>query len=216
MAARATFALKAGLCARRARLAIVSPDMRHSRRSQADFPLIGLSEFAQPPLSVQLSRHSHFESCGVHGTFHSALTVPARCDSSPAGTCSGLQSPALATMCLRRGLTGVRMDFSITLVNLAGSVALLLWGVHMVQPGVQRALGARLRGLLGTALRNRFQAFLAGIGVTAILQSSTATGLMVTGFAAGGDAGGQCRHHADRAGAVLQRRRGRARPDPDR
>jgi phosphate:Na+ symporter len=78
------------------------------------------------------------------------------------------------------------MDFSITLVNLAGSVALLLWGVHMVQTGVQRAMGARLRGILGVALRNRAQAFLAGIGITAILQSSTATGLMVTGFAAGG------------------------------
>jgi phosphate:Na+ symporter len=78
------------------------------------------------------------------------------------------------------------MDFSITLVNLAGSIALLLWGVHMVQTGVQRALGARLRGLLGTTLRNRFQALLAGVGVTAMLQSSTATGLMVTGFAAGG------------------------------
>jgi phosphate:Na+ symporter len=78
------------------------------------------------------------------------------------------------------------MDFSITLVNLAGAVALLLWGVHMVQTGVQRALGSKLRGLLGVALRNRVQAFLAGIGVTAILQSSTATGLMVTGFAAGG------------------------------
>jgi len=78
------------------------------------------------------------------------------------------------------------MDVSITLVNLAGSVALLLWGVHMVQTGVQRALGARLRGLLGVALRNRGQAFLAGIGITAILQSSTATGLMLTGFAAGG------------------------------
>jgi phosphate:Na+ symporter len=78
------------------------------------------------------------------------------------------------------------MDFSITLVNLAGSVALLLWGVHMVQTGVQRALGARLRSLLGIALRNRVQALFAGIGITAILQSSTATGLMVTGFAAGG------------------------------
>jgi phosphate:Na+ symporter len=78
------------------------------------------------------------------------------------------------------------MDFSVTLVNLAGSVALLLWGVHMVQTGVQRALGSRLRVLLGVALRNRTQAFLAGIGITAILQSSTATGLMVTGFAAGG------------------------------
>ena len=78
------------------------------------------------------------------------------------------------------------MDFPVTLFDLAGSVALLLWGVHMVQTGVQRAFGARLRSFLGSALRNRFKAFLAGIGVTALLQSSTATGLMVTGFAAGG------------------------------
>jgi phosphate:Na+ symporter len=78
------------------------------------------------------------------------------------------------------------MGFPVTLLNLAGSVALLLWGVHMVQSGVQRAFGAKLRGFLGRALSNRFGAFLAGIGVTAALQSSTATGLMVTGFAAGG------------------------------
>jgi phosphate:Na+ symporter len=78
------------------------------------------------------------------------------------------------------------MDFPVTLLQLAGSVALLLWAVHMVQSGVQRAFGAKLRGFLGHALRNRFKAFLAGIGVTAVLQSSTATGLMVTGFAAGG------------------------------
>src|ERR1700759_2570033 len=78
------------------------------------------------------------------------------------------------------------MDVPITLIDLGGSVALLLWGVHMVQTGVQRAFGAKLRGFLGGALRNRFKAFLAGIGVTALLQSSTATGLMVTGFAAGG------------------------------
>jgi phosphate:Na+ symporter len=78
------------------------------------------------------------------------------------------------------------MDLSVTLLNLAGAVALLLWGVHMVQTGVQRAFGARLRGFLGHALRNRFKAFLAGVGVTALLQSSTATGLMVTGFTASG------------------------------
>jgi hypothetical protein len=42
--------LKAGLWVRRARLAIVAPDLRHFRRSQADFPLIDLSEFGQPPL----------------------------------------------------------------------------------------------------------------------------------------------------------------------
>ena len=78
------------------------------------------------------------------------------------------------------------MDFPITLLKLAGSVALLLWGVHMVQSGVQRAFGAKLRSFLSQALRTRLKAFLAGIGVTALLQSSTATGLMVTGFAASG------------------------------
>jgi phosphate:Na+ symporter len=78
------------------------------------------------------------------------------------------------------------MDFPITLLKLAGSVALLLWGVYMVQSGVQRVFGAKLRGFLSHALRNRFKGFLAGIGVTAVLQSSTATGLMVTGFTAGG------------------------------
>ena len=76
--------------------------------------------------------------------------------------------------------------FPVTLLDLAGSIALLLWGVRMVQTGVQRAFGARLRAILGAALRTRARAFLSGLGVTAILQSSTATGLMVAGFAAGG------------------------------
>ncbi|HEX3404998.1 MAG TPA: Na/Pi cotransporter family protein [Acetobacteraceae bacterium] len=72
------------------------------------------------------------------------------------------------------------------LLNLAGSVALLLWGLHMVQTGIQRGFGPDLRRVLGTALGNRLAAFAAGLGVTAILQSSTATGLMVAGFATGG------------------------------
>src|SRR3954462_4768238 len=78
------------------------------------------------------------------------------------------------------------MDTTLTLIDLAGSIALLLWGVHMVQSGIQRAFGPHLRRFLGRALRGRFAAFLAGLGVTAVLQSSTATGLMVAGFAAGG------------------------------
>jgi phosphate:Na+ symporter len=40
--------------------------------------------------------------------------------------------------------------------------------------------------MLSYALGTRFKAFLAGLGATSILQSSTATGLMVTAFAAGG------------------------------
>ena len=78
------------------------------------------------------------------------------------------------------------MDTTLTLIDLAGSIALLLWGVHMVQSGVQRALGPYLRRFLGRMLGGRFRAFLAGLGVTAVLQSSTATGLMAASFAAGG------------------------------
>lgn len=78
------------------------------------------------------------------------------------------------------------MSFPVTLIDLAGYIALLLWGTHMVQTGIQRTFGPKLRSVLGAALKNRFRALLAGIGVTAVLQSSTATGLMVAGFAAGG------------------------------
>ena len=75
---------------------------------------------------------------------------------------------------------------SIVLLDLMGGVALLLWGLHMVRSGIMRAFGCELRRALSTALRNRFLALLAGIGVTALLQSSTATGLLMTSFAARG------------------------------
>ena len=67
-----------------------------------------------------------------------------------------------------------------------GGVALLLWGLHMVHSGVVRAFGSELRRMLGVALRNRFRAFVAGALVTALLQSSTATGLMTASFVTGG------------------------------
>src|SRR5437868_941225 len=78
------------------------------------------------------------------------------------------------------------MSATLSLIDLAGAIALLLWGLHMVQSGIQRAFGPNLRRFLGRALGDRLRAFAAGIGVTAILQSSTATGLMAASFAAGG------------------------------
>lgn len=78
------------------------------------------------------------------------------------------------------------MPFVIAIITLAGHIALLLWGTRMVQTGIQRAFGASLRSFLGRALNNRIKAFLSGMGVTAMLQSSTATGLMASGFAAEG------------------------------
>ena len=68
------------------------------------------------------------------------------------------------------------------LLNLLAAVALLIWGTHMVRTGVLRVFGANLRNLLAHSMRNRFTAALSGLGVTALVQSSTATSLMTSGF----------------------------------
>ena len=78
---------------------------------------------------------------------------------------------------------------SLVLLDLMGGVALLLWGLHMVLSGVLRAFGPDLRRFLGKALDNRLSAFAAGLGLTALLQSSTATGLMTASLAADGVVG---------------------------
>ena len=75
---------------------------------------------------------------------------------------------------------------TIVHLDLMGGVALLLWGLHMVQSGAMRAFGSDLRRLLAQAFRNRFAAFGVVLALTAVLQSSTATGLMTASFAAEG------------------------------
>src|SRR5437588_10082392 len=78
------------------------------------------------------------------------------------------------------------MSGTLSLVELAGHVGVLLWGTHMVGTGVQRGFGTVLRRWLGRNLGHRFRALLTGLGVTALLQSSTATGLLATSFTATG------------------------------
>ena len=73
-----------------------------------------------------------------------------------------------------------------TVLNVLGSVTLLLWGVRMVRTGLTRAFGAALRRAIAACSRNRFTAFLGGIAVTGLLQSSTATSLLVSSFAGRG------------------------------
>jgi phosphate:Na+ symporter len=73
-----------------------------------------------------------------------------------------------------------------TVLNVLGSVALLLWGVRMVRTGLTRAFGAALRRAIAACSRNRVTAFLGGIAVTGLLQSSTATSLLVSSFAGRG------------------------------
>lgn len=78
------------------------------------------------------------------------------------------------------------MSATHVLIELLGEIALLLWGIRVVGDGVIRAFGSRLRQVLGAGLGSRLRAFLSGLGVTAALQSSTATAMMMTAFTAGG------------------------------
>ena len=71
-------------------------------------------------------------------------------------------------------------------VTLLGSVALLIWGVRQVRLGVTQAFGPDLRKLLAAASENRLRAFLAGGFVSGLLQSSTATALLLGSFAGRG------------------------------
>jgi phosphate:Na+ symporter len=75
---------------------------------------------------------------------------------------------------------------TIVLLDLMGAVALLLWGLHMVRTGILRALGPDLRRVLPKTVGNRFVAAGAGLGLTALLQSSTTTALMTASFTAEG------------------------------
>lgn len=73
-----------------------------------------------------------------------------------------------------------------TILNVLGSVALLLWGVRMVRTGLTRAFGATLRRAIAACSRNRFTAFVGGLAITGLLQSSTATALLLSSFAGRG------------------------------
>src|SRR6478672_12160108 len=69
-----------------------------------------------------------------------------------------------------------------TLLNLLAGVALLVWGTHIVRGGILRMYGGDLRRVLRQSVANRFAAFGAGLIVTALIQSSTATALIVASF----------------------------------
>ena len=68
------------------------------------------------------------------------------------------------------------------LLNLLAGVALLVWGTYIVRTDILRLYGGDLRRVLRQSVANRFAAFGAGLGVTALLQSSTATALIVSSF----------------------------------
>jgi phosphate:Na+ symporter len=75
---------------------------------------------------------------------------------------------------------------TMVIVNLMGGVALLLWGVRMVRTGVLRAWGDVLKRYIEQNLSNRTTAFASGAVATLMLQSGTATALIITGLANSG------------------------------
>jgi phosphate:Na+ symporter len=68
------------------------------------------------------------------------------------------------------------------LLNLLAAISLLVWGTHIVRAGVLRVFGENLRRVLAHSFSNRMRAMLAGLGVTSVVQSSTATCLIVASF----------------------------------
>ena len=93
-----------------------------------------------------------------------------------------------------------------TLLNLLAGVSLLVYGTHIVRTGILRLYGSNLRRFLRISVANPVRAFFAGVGITALIQSSTATALIVAvvrrtgtdrhGPGAGGDARRRRRHVA--------------------
>ncbi|WP_434457235.1 Na/Pi cotransporter family protein [Stutzerimonas urumqiensis] len=73
-----------------------------------------------------------------------------------------------------------------TLLQLLSSIALLVWGTHIVRTGILRVYGSHLRRLLGRSMSRTPLAFTAGIGVTALVQSSNATALLAISFVSQG------------------------------
>ena len=72
------------------------------------------------------------------------------------------------------------------MLNLLAAIALLVWGTHIVRSGVLRVYGANLRQVLRRSVGNRGTSFAAGVGVTGLLQSSTATALLASSFVSQG------------------------------
>ncbi|HEX6018057.1 MAG TPA: Na/Pi cotransporter family protein [Burkholderiaceae bacterium] len=70
----------------------------------------------------------------------------------------------------------------VHLLNLFAAIALLVWGTQIVRTGILRVFGENLRHVLAVGMRSRVQAMLAGVGVTSLIQSATATCLIAASF----------------------------------
>ena len=75
------------------------------------------------------------------------------------------------------------MDYSVLdFLSLLGAVGLFRYGMKVMSEGLQKAAGDRLRNILSAMTRNRFTGLLTGIVITALIQSSSASTVMVVSF----------------------------------
>ena len=74
------------------------------------------------------------------------------------------------------------MQTILNLLSLIGSLALFLYGMKIMSEGLEKFAGNRLRSILAAMTKNRFMGVMMGILVTALIQSSSATTVMVVSF----------------------------------
>ena len=98
-----------------------------------------------------------------------------RIDVKPADTDGGLLSRGISVEVLG-------MNFWMLMLNAFAGLAIFVWGMQMMSDGLQKVAGERMKSILRFFSRNRVVALLAGAGVTAVIQSSSASTVMVIGF----------------------------------
>lgn len=74
------------------------------------------------------------------------------------------------------------MNTFLHILSFIGSLGLFLYGMKIMSEGLEKLAGDKMRNILGAMTRNRFMGVLTGIGVTALIQSSSATTVMVVSF----------------------------------
>ena len=78
------------------------------------------------------------------------------------------------------------VNISVIIIQTLGGLGLFILGMKMMTDGLQATAGQRIRRILEAISSNRFMGFLTGAGVTAIIQSSSATTVMLVGFVSAG------------------------------
>ena len=74
------------------------------------------------------------------------------------------------------------VDHVASLFRLLGGLGMFLYGMSVMSDGMQKAAGNRISGFLDIVTKNRFMAVILGAAITALVQSSSATTVMVVGF----------------------------------